>query len=86
MYSRWSNKFEIVGVAFDQDNDRWKKAIIDDGLTWTQMSDLKGWGNSAAELYSIRAIPQNILIDPSGIIVARNIEIPELENFLMELD
>ena len=50
------------------------------------MSDLKGWGNSAAEPYSIRAIPQNILIDPAGIIVARNIEIPELENFLTELD
>ena len=86
MYRRWSKKFEIVGVAFDQDNDRWKKAIVDDGLTWPQMSDLKGWGNSAAELYSIRAIPQNILIDPAGIIVARNIEIPELENFLTELD
>mgnify|MGYP001181573122 CR=1 FL=1 len=86
MYRKWSNKFEIVGVAFDQDPGRWKKAILEDGLTWPQMSDLKGWGNSAAELYSIRAIPQNILIDPEGIIVARNIEIPELGNFLMELE
>jgi len=46
------------------------------------MSDLKGWGNSAADIYSIRAIPQNILIGPEGKIVARNIKPLEIDDYL----
>jgi peroxiredoxin len=67
--------FTVLGVSLDgpQKKDRWIKAIHDDKLTWTQVSDLKGWKNEAAQLYYIKAIPQNFLIDPNGMIIAKNL-------------
>ena len=67
--------FTILGVSLDQPNakDKWLKAIADDGLTWTQVSDLKFWKNEAAALYAVRAIPQNFLLDPQGKIIAKNL-------------
>ncbi|WP_202913671.1 TlpA disulfide reductase family protein [Pararcticibacter amylolyticus] len=82
-----SKGFTVLGVSLDQTNarDRWIKAIHDDGLTWTQVSDLKGWKNEAAGLYSVRAIPQNFLIDPSGKIIATNLRGEELESTLSRI-
>jgi len=74
--------FQIVGVAFDDDYGKWMGAIKEDGLTWPQMTDLKGWNNSASKAYSIRAIPQNVLIGPDQTIVARNLEPDALREFL----
>ena len=76
--------FEVVGVAFDDDYGKWMDAIHNDGLTWPQMTDLQGWSNSASKLYSIRAIPQNVLIGPDQTIVARNLEPDALRTYLME--
>ena len=69
--------FDVLGVSFDTNKEAWLAAIEKDGLTWTQASDLQGWGNAAGELYSIAFIPQNALIK-DGIIVARNLEGEEL--------
>jgi len=65
--------FDILGVSFDTSKEAWLAAIEKDGLTWTHVSDLQGWGNAAGALYSIAFIPQNALIK-DGIIVARNLE------------
>lgn len=75
-YQQYKDKgFTVLGVSLDKPDarDRWLKAIADDQLTWTQVSDLKFWNNEAAKLYGIQAIPQNYLIDPSGKIVASNL-------------
>ena len=69
--------FDILGVSFDTNKEAWLAAIEKDGLTWTHVSDLQGWGNAAGALYSIAFIPQNALIK-DGIIVARNLEGEEL--------
>ena len=76
--------FTVLGVSLDRPNakDKWLKAIHDDGLAWTQVSDLKFWDNEVAKLYGIRAIPQNFLIDPEGKIIAKNLRGPELEQFV----
>jgi hypothetical protein len=62
------------------------KAIHDDKLTWTQVSDLQFWNNEVAKQYGIQSIPQNLLIDPQGKIVAKNLRGEtlgkELEKFL----
>ena len=73
--------FEILGVSIDVERNRaqWLKAIADDKLTWPQVSDLKK-ENEAARLYSVQAIPQNFLIDPSGKIVATNLRGEQLKN------
>ena len=65
--------FDILGVSFDTDKEKWLAAIEKDGLAWTHVSDLQGWGNAAGALYSIAFIPQNALIK-DGVIVARNLE------------
>ncbi len=75
-FNRFKDRnFTILGVSLDRpgQQDRWMKAIHDDGLTWYQVSDLKFWDNEVAKQYGIRAIPANILIDPTGKIIAKNL-------------
>lgn len=77
--------FTVLGVSLDRSKDAWVKAIKDDGLAWTQVSDLKFWNNEVAAMYGVRAIPQNFLIDPSGKIVGKNLRGSELQAKLAEL-
>ena len=77
--------FEILGVSLDEDLDAWTKAIEKDGLPWLQVSDLKGWDNEVAVQYFIRGVPQNLLLDPKGIIIAKNLRGEALEKKLSEI-
>ena len=74
LYKQYKSKgLGIVGVSLDNNLDSWKKGIADLGITWPQMSDLKGWQNEAAQLYGIRSIPHTILISQDGTIVKRDL-------------
>ena len=85
-YQTYKSKgFDIVGVSFDQKAEAWKKAIADLGLEWHNISDLKGWGCAAAPAYGINGIPSNILVDPSGKIVACDLRGENLLNKLAEV-
>jgi peroxiredoxin len=87
-YNKYKNKnFTILGVSLDRENGKsaWLAAIKNDGLTWTQVSDLKYWNNLAAAVYGVRSIPQNFLIDPTGKIVAKDLRGDDLDNKLAEL-
>jgi len=79
--------FTVVGVSLDYPGkkDAWLGAIKQDGLIWTQLSDLKGWDNAASKIYSVRSIPANFLIDPSGKIVGKNLRGEELHDTLSKL-
>ena len=77
--------FAVLGVSLDRNRDQWLAAIEKDGLTWTQVSDLKYWSSDAAVLYCIRWIPMSFLIDPEGKIVSVGLEGEELHNKLEEL-
>jgi peroxiredoxin len=82
-YNKYKNKnFTILGVSLDQVKEKWLKAIKDDNLTWTHVSDLKYWDNEVAKLYGVRSIPANFLIDKTGKIVARNLRGDKLEEAL----
>jgi peroxiredoxin len=85
-FARFKGKnFTILGVSLDQDKDRWLGAVKQDNLQWTQVSDLKGWRNEVAQLYRISAIPANLLIDPEGKFVARNLRGSALETKLQQI-
>lgn len=85
-YNKFSSKnFTILGVSLDRERDAWIKAIKNDGLVWTQVSDLQFWNNAAAALYRVQGIPQNFLIDPNGKIVGKNLRGAELESKLCAL-
>lgn len=77
--------FDVFGVSLDKKKANWIKAIKDDQLTWTHVSDLAFWNSAPAKLYGVRAIPSNVLIDPDGIIVGRNLRGAELDRKLEEL-
>ncbi|MBI5373232.1 MAG: redoxin domain-containing protein [Sphingobacteriales bacterium] len=79
--------FYVLGVSLDRpgQKEKWIKAIHDDKLEWTHVSDLKFWDNEVAKQYGIRAIPQNLLLDPEGKIIAKNIRGEELEKKIGEV-
>jgi len=77
--------FTVLGVSLDQTKDAWLKAIKDDGLTWTHVSDLKYWSSAVVPLYQIEGIPFNVLVDPQGKIIATSLRGPELQAKLAEL-
>ena len=85
-YNRFKDKnFTVLGVSLDKDKASWVKAINDDKLPWTQISDLQQWGNAAAKMYKIESIPSNMLLDPSGKIIGKNLRGEELEAKLKEV-
>jgi len=85
-YERFKNKnFAVLGVSLDRARDAWIKAIQDDRLTWSQVSDLKFWNNAVAMQYRIQQIPQNFLIDPNGKIVGKNLRGADLDSRLCAL-
>ncbi len=77
--------FTILGVSLDKDKSAWLKAIKDDGLAWKQISDLKFWNSEAATLYQVEGIPFNVLIDPQGKIVGKELRGQDLHNKLNEV-
>ncbi len=87
-YRKYKDKgFDVLGVSLDRPNarDMWLKAIHDDQLSWTQVSDLQYWNNDVAKLYGIQSIPQNLLLDPEGKIIAKNLRGPALHEKLEEI-
>ena len=85
-YNKFHDKnFTILSVSLDQAKPAWLDAIIMDGLIWSHVSDLKGWNNEVAALFQIRSIPQNLLIDPEGKIIAKNLRGSILESKLKAL-
>lgn len=85
-YEKFTGKgFKILGVSLDDNRKSWLKAIKDDKLRWTHISDLKFWKNSVAVLYHIDGIPSNILIDEAGKVIGRNLNDKQLNEQLTQL-
>lgn len=87
-YARYKDKnFTIVGISSDRPGAKkaWLDAIHKDGLTWTQLSDLQYSKSKVANLYAVKGIPQNFLIDPNGKIIAKNLRGDDLNDKLAEL-
>jgi peroxiredoxin len=79
-YNKYKDKnYTVLGVSFDKAKQSWLDAIKMDHLTWTHVSDLQGWSNAVGLQFQITSIPQNFLVDPNGILIAKNLRGPELE-------
>ncbi|MEL6922586.1 MAG: TlpA disulfide reductase family protein [Bacteroidota bacterium] len=86
LYNKYKSKgFEILGVSLDRSKAPWLKAIETDGLTWHHVSDLKGWKNEVAQMYNVSSIPQTILLNEQGEIIARNLRGEQLAQRLAEI-
>ena len=85
-YNKFKNKnFTILGVSLDEDKSKWQDAFKKDNLTWSHISDLKGWNSASVPLYGFDGIPYNVLIDPSGKIIATELRGEELGKKLGEV-
>jgi peroxiredoxin len=86
VFTEFSKKgFDVFGVSLDQKKEDWLKAIADDKLAWTHVSDLQYWSNAAAKMYAVNSIPANFLLDDKGIIIARNLRGEALYNKVNEV-
>jgi thiol-disulfide isomerase/thioredoxin len=87
LYNKYKSKgFEVFSVSLDQDRQKWIDAIAKDGLVWSNhVSDLRGWGNAAAQLYGVSSIPKTVLIDKNGIVTDHNLRGELLEKRLKEI-
>lgn len=82
-YATYKSKgLNILGISLDDDKQAWQKGIAELNMTWEQASDLKKFDGPTEKLYHIEAIPANFIIDPQGIIVAKNLSGTDLEDFL----
>ena len=85
-YYQFRNKnFTILGVSLDKQKEAWEKAIVDDNLNWTHVSDLKHWQSEIVPVYQVGSIPFNVLVDPEGKVVAENLRGYALEQKLQEI-
>jgi Peroxiredoxin len=86
VYNEFHKKgFDVFGVSLDKSKDEWLKAISDDKLTWTEVSDIQYWNNAAARLYAVSSIPANFLLDENGTIIAKNLRGDDLYNKVKEI-
>jgi peroxiredoxin len=82
-YQNFKDKdFVILGVSLDKEKEPWLKAIKNDKLDWAQVSDLKYWDSEVVPLYKIEGIPFNVLIDPNGIVIAKELRGSALQDKL----
>jgi peroxiredoxin len=82
-YAQFKDKgFNILGVSLDDDKKAWQTAISKDNLSWRQAAQPKRFDGPVTKLYIVEAIPSNFIIDPQGVIVAKNITGKDLDDFL----
>jgi peroxiredoxin len=85
-YNKFKDKnFTILGVSLDQEKQAWLDAIAKDKLTWKHISDLKYWESVVVPLYKIEGIPFNVLLDPTGKIIAMDLRGEALQQKLEEI-
>lgn len=75
-YNEFKDKnFTIISVALDPPADRkyLLEAIKEDSMVWTNLADPKIDRNQAARVYGVKAIPQNFLIDSTGMIFNKDL-------------
>ena len=85
-YEKYKKKnFTVLGVSLDDDKDSWLEAIQDDKLNWQHISDLKKWESIVVSAYQIEGIPFNVLLDPTGKVIATDLRGEALQNTLASL-
>ncbi|MEA1785393.1 TlpA disulfide reductase family protein [Arenibacter sp. GZD96] len=86
VYNKYQDKgLRILGVSLDKNAADWHKAIADDGLAWQHVSNLAYYDDEIAKLYNVNAIPATFILDENGVIIAKDLRGPALEEKIAEL-
>ena len=85
-YNQFKDKnFTILGVSLDKDKPNWLKAIKEDNLTWTHISDLAYWNSKSVSVFNFEGIPFNVLVDPEGTVIGESLRGFDLSKKLSEV-
>ena len=84
VYKNLEGKYLTLQDCLDENKEKWLKAIEDDGLTWTHVSDLKGWRSEVVKLFNIDAVPTIFVLDAENRIIAKNLRGEALRAFVSE--
>ncbi|ERJ60486.1 TlpA disulfide reductase family protein [Sphingobacterium paucimobilis] len=85
LYNSYKDKnFTVLGVSLDNNPGSWMRAVEEDKLDWTNISDLKAWSSDLVLDYRIKAIPASVIVDPAGTIIGKNLRGTDLEAFLKQ--
>jgi peroxiredoxin len=85
-FNQYKNKnFTILGVSLDKDKPNWLKAIKEDNLAWTHVSDLAFWNSKSVEIFRFEGIPFNLLVDPEGNVIGESLRGFDLSKKLSEV-
>jgi thiol-disulfide isomerase/thioredoxin len=85
LYEQYKDKgLGIIGISLDNNADDWKRGIKELGITWTQISDLQGWGAQPAKEFQVRSIPHIVVVDSQGKILTKGLRGEALEQFVKE--
>ncbi len=85
MKFRNGDGFTVFSVSLDRTKTAWTNAIKADKLDWPyHVSDLNFWQSKYAIIYGVNSIPANFLINGDGIIIAKNLRGPRLEEVLKQ--
>ena len=85
-YEKYHDKgLNVIGLSLDSQRESWVQAITDLNMPWMHLSDLKGWESAVCNVYKTTSIPDNLLIDPQGKIVARGLRDEALHDKLAEI-
>lgn len=85
-YEKYKKKnFTVLGVSLDDDKASWMEAIKADKLNWQHISDLKKWESIVVSTYQIEGIPFNVLLDPTGKIIATELRGAALQDTLASI-
>jgi peroxiredoxin len=85
-YEKFKKKnFTVLGVSLDDQKSNWMEAIKADKLNWQHISDLKKWESTVVSTYQIEGIPFNVLLDPNGNIIAKELRGQALQDTLTNI-
>ncbi len=85
-YEKFKKKnFTVLGVSLDDQKSNWLEAIKADKLNWQHISDLKKWESTVVSTYQIEGIPFNVLLDPNGNIIAKELRGKVLQDTLSNI-
>jgi thiol-disulfide isomerase/thioredoxin len=92
LYNKYNKKgLEMISISLDgtpqqsSPKQDWMNAIKEDKLSWTQISELKGWESEIRNKYAFRSIPFTVLIDTNGRIIGENLPEEFLDSKIAKL-
>ncbi|MCC5946091.1 MAG: TlpA family protein disulfide reductase [Bernardetiaceae bacterium] len=84
LYAKYKkHNFDILSISIDKNREDWLKAIKQDQMVWSHMIDKNSQDpENVALLYNIHSIPNTLLLDPEGKIIAKDLSVEDLDQTL----